>query len=88
MSLGSAALEGRVPGALLEEGLDRALEVLGGDVHGVDVRDLGGKLKPPGVHVGDDDVARTVLHMASLPLQANIPFVTVMATKMPFVGRG
>ena len=35
-----------------------------------------------------DDVARTVLHMASLPLQANIPFVTVMATKMPLVGRG
>ncbi len=35
-----------------------------------------------------EDVARTVLHMASLPLSANIPFVTVMATKMPLVGRG
>ncbi len=35
-----------------------------------------------------EDVARTVLHMASLPLSANIPFVTVMATKMPVVGRG
>ncbi|WP_042403433.1 SDR family oxidoreductase [Streptacidiphilus carbonis] len=34
------------------------------------------------------DVARTVLHMASLPLSANIPFVTVMATAMPLVGRG
>ncbi|MEO1551925.1 MAG: SDR family oxidoreductase, partial [Pseudomonadota bacterium] len=34
------------------------------------------------------DVARTVLHMASLPLEANIPFVTVMATTMPFLGRG
>ncbi len=33
-------------------------------------------------------VADTVLHMASLPLDANIQFVTVMATKMPFVGRG
>jgi NAD(P)-dependent dehydrogenase (short-subunit alcohol dehydrogenase family) len=33
-------------------------------------------------------VADTVLHMASLPLDANILFVTVMATKMPFVGRG
>ena len=33
-------------------------------------------------------VARTVVHMASLPLDANIQFVTVMATKMPFVGRG
>jgi NAD(P)-dependent dehydrogenase (short-subunit alcohol dehydrogenase family) len=33
-------------------------------------------------------VASTVLHMASLPLDANVQFVTVMATKMPFVGRG
>ena len=35
-----------------------------------------------------DDVARTVLLMASLPLESNIQTVTVMATKMPFVGRG
>ena len=34
------------------------------------------------------DVARTVLHMASLPLEANIPFVTVMASAMPLLGRG
>ncbi|MQY11210.1 hypothetical protein SRB5_13250 [Streptomyces sp. RB5] len=34
------------------------------------------------------DVARTVLHMASLPLTANIPFATVMATAMPLIGRG
>jgi len=33
-------------------------------------------------------VARAVVHMASLPLDANILFLTVMATKMPFVGRG
>jgi NAD(P)-dependent dehydrogenase (short-subunit alcohol dehydrogenase family) len=33
-------------------------------------------------------VARAVVHMASLPLDANILFMTVMATKMPFVGRG
>ena len=33
-------------------------------------------------------VASTVVHMASLPLEANVQFVTVMATKMPFVGRG
>ncbi len=33
-------------------------------------------------------VASTLVHMASLPLEANIQFVTVMATKMPFVGRG
>ncbi len=33
-------------------------------------------------------VAEAVLHMANLPLDANILFMTVMATKMPFVGRG
>lgn len=34
-------------------------------------------------HVGD-----SVLHMAQLPLQSNVLFMTVMATHMPFVGRG
>ncbi|MER5745713.1 SDR family oxidoreductase [Streptomyces sp. NPDC059913] len=34
------------------------------------------------------DVARTVLHMAELPLEANIQFATVLATAMPYVGRG
>ena len=33
-------------------------------------------------------VASSVLYMASLPLDANVQFLTVMATKMPFVGRG
>jgi NAD(P)-dependent dehydrogenase (short-subunit alcohol dehydrogenase family) len=33
-------------------------------------------------------VARAVLYMASLPLDANVLFMTVMATQMPFVGRG
>ena len=33
-------------------------------------------------------VARAVLHMASLPLDTNVLFLTIMATKMPFVGRG
>jgi len=33
-------------------------------------------------------VADAVVHMASLPLDANVQFMTVMATKMPFVGRG
>ena len=33
-------------------------------------------------------VAEAVLYMASLPLDANVEFMTVMATKMPFVGRG
>ena len=33
-------------------------------------------------------VANAVLHMASLPLESNVQFMTIMATKMPFVGRG
>ncbi|MBW1603504.1 SDR family oxidoreductase [Streptomyces sp. JJ66] len=34
------------------------------------------------------DVARTVLHMAELPLEANVQFATVLATGMPYIGRG
>lgn len=34
------------------------------------------------------EVARAVVYMASLPLDANVQFMTVMATKMPFIGRG
>ena len=33
-------------------------------------------------------VSSAVLYMASLPLEANVQFMTVMATKMPFIGRG
>ncbi|MEY8799426.1 SDR family oxidoreductase [Leisingera sp. XS_AS12] len=35
-----------------------------------------------------EDAARSVLHMANLPLEANVQFMTVMATKMPYIGRG
>jgi NADP-dependent 3-hydroxy acid dehydrogenase YdfG len=35
-----------------------------------------------------DHVARAIVYMATLPLDANVQFMTVMATKMPFVGRG
>ena len=34
------------------------------------------------------EVARAIVYMASLPLGANVQFITVMATKMPFIGRG
>jgi NAD(P)-dependent dehydrogenase (short-subunit alcohol dehydrogenase family) len=40
----------------------------------------------PRMHV--DDVARAVVYMASLPLDSNVATMTVMATKMPFIGRG
>jgi NAD(P)-dependent dehydrogenase (short-subunit alcohol dehydrogenase family) len=35
-----------------------------------------------------EHVARAVVYMASLPLDANVQFMTVMASKMPFIGRG
>jgi hypothetical protein len=40
----------------------------------------------PVMDVGN--VASAVVYMASLPPSANVQFMTVMATKMPFVGRG
>jgi NAD(P)-dependent dehydrogenase (short-subunit alcohol dehydrogenase family) len=46
-----------------------------------------GTLKPePTMDV--NEVARAVVHMASLPLSVNVLSMTIMATKMPFVGRG
>jgi NADP-dependent 3-hydroxy acid dehydrogenase YdfG len=35
-----------------------------------------------------ENAARAVMHMANLPAEANVQFMTIMATKMPFVGRG
>lgn len=44
-------------------------------------------LKPdPTMNV--EDAARSVLHMAELPPEANVQFMTVMATTMPYIGRG
>jgi NAD(P)-dependent dehydrogenase (short-subunit alcohol dehydrogenase family) len=53
----------------------------------------GGVLQPYGETVPEplfdvEHVANAVLHMASLPLDTNVLFMTIMATKMPFVGRG
>jgi NAD(P)-dependent dehydrogenase (short-subunit alcohol dehydrogenase family) len=52
-----------------------------------------GVLQPNGEMVVEpvfdvEHVAQAVVHMASLPLDTNILFMTIMATKMPFVGRG
>ncbi len=38
--------------------------------------------------IDPQNVADAVLYMATLPLSANVPFITVMATKMPYTGRG
>jgi NADP-dependent 3-hydroxy acid dehydrogenase YdfG len=46
----------------------------------------GAKMAEPTMDVRH--VADAILYMASLPLDANVPFLTVMATKMPFIGRG
>jgi len=46
-----------------------------------------GSLKSePTMDIGN--VAGAVLHMASMPLNANVQFMTIMATNMPFIGRG
>jgi hypothetical protein len=51
------------------------------------VRQVDGTVRPePRVDVGD--VPRAVLYLASLPLEANVATMTVMATQMPFIGRG
>lgn len=60
--------------------------------------DMGGRMKNgvPQAHgevmaeavMDVSHTADAVVHMASLPLDANVLFMTVMATKMPFVGRG
>jgi NAD(P)-dependent dehydrogenase (short-subunit alcohol dehydrogenase family) len=52
-----------------------------------------GVLQPSGQSIPEprmdvEAVANAVVYMASLPLDANVLFMTVMATKMPFVGRG
>jgi len=52
-----------------------------------------GRLQPDGsmrpearMHV--DNIAQTVLYLAKLPLEANVPFLTITANAMPFIGRG
>jgi NAD(P)-dependent dehydrogenase (short-subunit alcohol dehydrogenase family) len=52
---------------------------------GVLQADLSVKSEP---RMNVDDVAKAVVYMSSLSLDSNVLFMTVMATKMPFVGRG
>ncbi len=46
----------------------------------------GSKREEPTMNV--EDVGRAIVYMANLPLSANVQFMTVMATKMPYIGRG
>ncbi len=60
--------------------------------------DMGGRMKAgvpqangqvmPEAVMDPEHVADAVVHMANLPLESNVLFMTIMATKMPFVGRG
>jgi NAD(P)-dependent dehydrogenase (short-subunit alcohol dehydrogenase family) len=60
-------------------------EMTGPMSHGV--RQADGSVRPEPV-MSADEVARAVLYIASLPPGANIPFMTIMATTMPLLGRG
>ena len=56
-------------------------------------RSTNGQLQPNGQMVVEarmdaDHVGKQVAFMASLPLESNVQFVTIMATKMPWIGRG
>jgi NAD(P)-dependent dehydrogenase (short-subunit alcohol dehydrogenase family) len=44
--------------------------------------------KAPEAMIDVQHVADAVVHMASLPIDVNVQFMTIMATKMPFIGRG
>ena len=62
-----------------------ATEMTARMVEGVPQADGSRKPEP---RIDADHVANAVAYMANLPLDANVLFMTVMATKMPFVGRG
>jgi NADP-dependent 3-hydroxy acid dehydrogenase YdfG len=51
------------------------------------VKQANGEIKAEAM-MTTEQVADAVVHMASLPLGTNVLFMTIMATKMPFVGRG
>lgn len=46
------------------------------------------KTQPGTETMGVENAARAVLHMAEMPAEANVQFMTVMATTMPYIGRG
>ena len=83
----SAALDGRRFGIAVGQ-IDignAATEMTARMKHGVAQPD-GSRRPEPTMAV--QDVARAIAYMASLPLDANVLSLTVMATGMPFVGRG
>jgi NAD(P)-dependent dehydrogenase (short-subunit alcohol dehydrogenase family) len=76
----------------------RAHRIACGQIDIGNAGDMGGKLPAPSLQPSGEmvqeprmevkQVAEAVLFMANLPLEANVQFMTVMATNMPFIGRG
>ena len=60
-------------------------DMAAGQAKGVPQAD--GSIRPEAM-IDVEHVAASVLHMAGLPLEANVQFMTVMATTMPYIGRG
>jgi NAD(P)-dependent dehydrogenase (short-subunit alcohol dehydrogenase family) len=83
----SAALDGRAHGiAVGQIDIGNAVtEITAGMATGMKQAD--GSVRPE-ARMDVQHAARAVVHMASLPNEANVLFMTVMATEMPFVGRG
>jgi NAD(P)-dependent dehydrogenase (short-subunit alcohol dehydrogenase family) len=83
----SAALDGRVHDIAVGQ-IDignAATDITAGMAVGMPQADGSTRAEP---RIEADHAARAVVHMAGLPLHANVLFMTVMASGMPFVGRG
>jgi NAD(P)-dependent dehydrogenase (short-subunit alcohol dehydrogenase family) len=83
----SSSLEGRrynIAGGQIDIG-NTATEMAAAMSTGTLQADLTTKVEPT---FDVQHVADAVLYMANLPLEANVQFMTVMATRMPFIGRG
>ncbi|MEP7242356.1 MAG: SDR family oxidoreductase, partial [Gammaproteobacteria bacterium] len=89
-----AATKHAITGLTKATSLDgRAFDIACGQIDIGNARtELAAKLPSVGAGVEPlmdvEHVGRAVLHMANLPLDANVLFMTIMATKMPYVGRG
>ncbi len=83
----SASLDGRAVGiACGQIDIGNAATHLGGGAAGGALQ-ADGEVRPEPV-IDTQEVAKAVLQMASLPLTANVQFMTIMATSMPYIGRG
>ncbi len=83
----ACALDGRKYGiAVCQIDFGNALTEMATQMEGGVLQANGARAPEPTMDVAH--AARSVVYMASLPLEANVQFMTVMATAMPFIGRG